>query len=193
LEQCYKLGACLVLHCWRRRRTRVSGCCRRCCGHCIHCGGRVEGSDATDRDPVPPPVHPGLGQLLIATMRGNSSSTGWCPCCCGGNLGLGGDGGRHLSLESCSSAYRCESLPTNSIELRRLRGVAQRALFHNAEKIACATPELLNEKSHVCATPTAETASPRYALLYPELLTLPQRPSEKSGMSVCKNLQEVSR
>ena len=46
------------------------------------------------------------------------------------------------------------------------------------------------EKSHVCSN--SETASPRYALLYPELPTLPQRPSEKRGMSVCKNLGQVS-
>ena len=60
-------------------------------------------------------------------------------------------------------------------------------------KWGCATAKSAHEKSHVCSSATAETASPRYALLYPELSTLPQRPSEKSGMSVCKNLQEVSR
>ena len=84
-------------------------------------------------------------------------------------------------------------LPTNSIELERLRAQERLGRGCNADFSPMSRSQLLTAKPHVCSSPTAETASPRYALLYPELPTLPQRPSEKSGMSVCKNLGQVSR
>ena len=52
-------------------------------------------------------------------------------------------------------------LPTNSIELERLSATSRRALVEKPEKIACATGQLANVKSHVCDVATAETASPR--------------------------------
>ena len=75
-------------------------------------------------------------------------------------------------------------VPTNSIELERLGGVPQPRDVRNADFSPMSRSQLLTAKPHVCFSATAETASPRYALLYPELPTLPQRPSDKSGMSL---------
>ena len=52
-------------------------------------------------------------------------------------------------------------LPTNSIELERLGGVAQLRDVGNADFSPMQQSQLLTAKPHVCATPTAETASPR--------------------------------
>ena len=52
-------------------------------------------------------------------------------------------------------------LPTNSIELERLGGVAQLRDVGNADFSPMGQSQLLTAKPHVCATPTAETASPR--------------------------------
>ena len=84
-------------------------------------------------------------------------------------------------------------LPTNSIELERLGGVAQPRDVRNADFSSMLRSQVFTAKPHARRTPTAETASPRYALLLNELPTLPQRPSEKSVTSVCKKLCRVSR
>ena len=52
-------------------------------------------------------------------------------------------------------------LPTNSIELERLGGVAQLRHVGNADFSPMRQSQLLTAKPHVCAAPTAETASPR--------------------------------
>ena len=52
-------------------------------------------------------------------------------------------------------------LPTNSIELERLRAVRRRALVGKTDFSPMSRSQLANEKSHVCRTRTAETASPR--------------------------------
>ena len=79
-------------------------------------------------------------------------------------------------------------LPTNSIELERLRALGRLGRGCNADFLPMSRSQLLTAKPHVCPFATAETASPRYALLYPELPTLPQRPSEKRGMSLTWSL-----
>jgi hypothetical protein len=52
-------------------------------------------------------------------------------------------------------------LPTNSIELERLRAVRRRALVCKTDFSPMSRSQLANEKSHVCRTRTAETAPPR--------------------------------
>ena len=53
-------------------------------------------------------------------------------------------------------------LPTNSIELERLRAVRRRALdVGKTDFSPWSRSQLTNEKSHVCRARTAETASPR--------------------------------
>ena len=52
-------------------------------------------------------------------------------------------------------------LPTNSIELERLRLARRRALVGKTDFSPMSRSQLANEKSHVCRTRTAETASPR--------------------------------
>ena len=52
-------------------------------------------------------------------------------------------------------------LPTNSIELERLGGVAQLRHVGNADFSPMRQSQLLTVKPHVCYHPTAETASPR--------------------------------
>ena len=52
-------------------------------------------------------------------------------------------------------------LPTNSIELERLRAVRRRALVGKTDFSPMSRSQLANEKSHVCRARTAETASPR--------------------------------
>ena len=52
-------------------------------------------------------------------------------------------------------------LPTNSIELERLRAKEQPALVGKTDFSPMSRSQLANEKSHVCFSATAETASPR--------------------------------
>ena len=52
-------------------------------------------------------------------------------------------------------------LPTNSIELERLRAVRRRALVGKTDFSPMSRSQLANEKSHACSFATAETASPR--------------------------------
>ena len=52
-------------------------------------------------------------------------------------------------------------LPTNSIELERLRALKRRALVGKTDFSPMSRSQLLTAKPHVCGTPTAETASPR--------------------------------
>ena len=52
-------------------------------------------------------------------------------------------------------------LPTNSIELERLRAPPRRALVGKTDFSPMSRSQLANEKSHVCYVATAETASPR--------------------------------
>ena len=84
-------------------------------------------------------------------------------------------------------------LPTNLIVPVRLGAPPRPCDVRNADFSPMSRTQLLFAKPHARGGALGETASPRYALLLNELPTLPQRPSEKSVTSVCKNLCRVSR
>ena len=128
-----------------------------------------------------PPACSGAASRLL-TLDGDFSSR---------EIVAGRRGGPRLSPSRESSELNAITLWCRRAKRAPVPGrrVIARCLAH----LACWQSALLARAAAPDGTPTAETASPRYALLYPELLTLPQRPSDKRGMSVCKNLQEVSR
>ena len=76
-------------------------------------------------------------------------------------LGLEATCERDFSLGYCSSAKVSTCLPTNALELERLRALKRRALVGKTDFSPMSRSQLANEKSHVCFSVTAETASPR--------------------------------